>query len=370
MITIEKIDTECTAQVQRFLELPHKLYADCPQWVPPLAMDAAIQLDRQENPFFERSDVDFFIAVNSDGDAGRIAVFAPKEHTDDVNFYLFDCEDNEAIATALFEQAFDWARTRGAKTITGPRGFNPFLDAAGLLIEGFDDRQVMSATTYNYAYYPAFIEQQGFVKQQDTITCHREIASYQGPAWFYDLADKLIQDQRFTVVNFTNVSEMQARIFEILNLFQKTTGGGLQEAAAPSDRELFFMMTTLLRRGVDPRLIKAIAYEDKLVAILFGFPNLSELLQDTSGQLKPEAIQQAVPTAPGVIINGMATLPEFQQQGLSLLLFIELEKIVRELQLQYGDIVRIADKDQALRRNLDNLGLYPTQKHRIYSRSL
>ncbi len=371
MITIEQIDTESTSQVQRFLDLPHRLYANCPQWVPPLALDAALQLNRQENPFFEQAEADFFIAVNDGRDAGRIAVFASRNNPDgEAKFYLFECENNVAVASMLFEVAFDWARTRGLKTIIGPRGFNPFLDASGLLVEGFGYRQAMNLTTYNYVYYPALIEQQGFIKQQDTITCHREVASYQGPSWLYDLADKLSQKKTFTVLNFSTISEIQSRTFDILKLLQITTGSGLQNSAQTiSDRELVFTMSTFLRR-VDPRLIKAITHEDTMVGIIFGFPNLSELLQQTSGRVEPETLRQAIPDTPGVIINGLVTSPEFQLQGLSLLLFMELEKTVREGNFKYGDIVQIADEDQPLRRDLDNFGLQPTQRHRDYARQL
>ena len=62
MLTIEKLDTKNKAQVKRFVRLPHRLYKDCPQWVPPIFMDAYLPLNRQKHPFFEHSEVDFFIA--------------------------------------------------------------------------------------------------------------------------------------------------------------------------------------------------------------------------------------------------------------------------------------------------------------------
>ncbi|MDP2778657.1 MAG: hypothetical protein Q8O48_13545, partial [Anaerolineales bacterium] len=63
MLTIEKVDTENKKQVRRFVELPFRIYAGCPQWVPPLNVDAYNQLNRKKHPFHEHSDVDFFIAV-------------------------------------------------------------------------------------------------------------------------------------------------------------------------------------------------------------------------------------------------------------------------------------------------------------------
>ena len=39
MLTIEEVDTDNRAQVKRFVELPYRLYRDCPQWVPPLYVE-------------------------------------------------------------------------------------------------------------------------------------------------------------------------------------------------------------------------------------------------------------------------------------------------------------------------------------------
>ena len=40
MLTIEKIDTTDKKQVRRFIQIPFRLYGKCPQWVPPLFVDA------------------------------------------------------------------------------------------------------------------------------------------------------------------------------------------------------------------------------------------------------------------------------------------------------------------------------------------
>ncbi len=73
MLTIERVDTENKRQVRRFVELSHRIYADCSQWVPPLNVDAYNQLNRKKHPFHEHSDVEFFLSVRDGRDVGRIA---------------------------------------------------------------------------------------------------------------------------------------------------------------------------------------------------------------------------------------------------------------------------------------------------------
>src|SRR5688572_27448721 len=72
MLSIEKIDTNNKVQVKRFVEFPYRLYKDCPQWVPPLYLDAYLLLNRKKHPFFGHSEADFFLAVRAGEVVGRI----------------------------------------------------------------------------------------------------------------------------------------------------------------------------------------------------------------------------------------------------------------------------------------------------------
>ena len=55
MITIEQIDAGNRRQRQRFIDLPFRLYGDCPQWVSPLRSDVALALNHRKHPFYEHS---------------------------------------------------------------------------------------------------------------------------------------------------------------------------------------------------------------------------------------------------------------------------------------------------------------------------
>jgi hypothetical protein len=130
MLDIEKIDTDNKSQVKRFVELPHRLYRDCPQWVPLINIDAHAYLNRKKHPFHEHSDVEFFLAVRDGKDVGRISVIENKpfneyHKTNKANFYFFECENDTEAATALFDKAFEWARSRGFEEMVGPKGMAP-----------------------------------------------------------------------------------------------------------------------------------------------------------------------------------------------------------------------------------------------------
>ena len=136
MLRVDKIDTNDKALVKRFVRIPYRLYENHPQWVPPLFMDAETQLNRKKHPYYEHSDADFFIATRDGRDVGRIAALENKHFneyhkTKQAQFYLFECEDDQEAANALFERAIDWAKGRGLNRIVGPKGFGA-LDGYGI----------------------------------------------------------------------------------------------------------------------------------------------------------------------------------------------------------------------------------------------
>ena len=176
MINVHKINTEDKAQVERFVKLPFRLYKNHPQWVPPILIDSRLYLNRKKHHFLEHSDAEFFIAERDGRDVGRITAmvnnhFNEYHGTKKGQFYFFDCENDPEISEALFTHAFDWLRERGMTQVIGPKGFGP-LDGYGLLVEGFEHRQMMTMMNYNYAYYPELVEKIGFHKDVDFVSCY------------------------------------------------------------------------------------------------------------------------------------------------------------------------------------------------------
>ena len=62
MITINQIEPENKHDRNRYIKFPYRLYANCPQWVPPLYSDVELQMDQNKHPFYEHSEAAFFIA--------------------------------------------------------------------------------------------------------------------------------------------------------------------------------------------------------------------------------------------------------------------------------------------------------------------
>ena len=197
MLTVEKIDTENRAQVRRFVRIPYRLYARHPQWVPPLFGYVEIYLNRDKHPYYEFAHADFFVAARDGRDVGRIAAlenphFNEYHKSHQAWFYLLECEDDPEAAAALFERVFEWARERKLDTVIGPKGFGP-LDGYGLLVEGYQHRQMMTMMNYNYDYYPRLVEALGFQKEVDFVSCYLSAESFHLPERVHSIAERVIK---------------------------------------------------------------------------------------------------------------------------------------------------------------------------------
>lgn len=162
MIKVDQVDLSNPKDVQRFISIPFRLYQSTPQWVPPFLNDSRLYLNPNKHPFYRHSTAEFFIATKDGEDVGRIAALENRRFNEyhqkrDAQFYFFDSINDPEVAQALFTRVFEWAKARKLNRIVGPKGMGP-LDGYGILVEGFEHRQIMMMMNYNHPYYKDLIE--------------------------------------------------------------------------------------------------------------------------------------------------------------------------------------------------------------------
>lgn len=375
MVTIEMINTENKNQVRRFIKIPFRLYENHLQWVPPLFVDAEMQLNRKKHPYYEHSDADFFIAIRDGRDVGRIAALENKRYneyhqTRTAQFYLFDCEDDEEAAQALFKAVFDWAARRGLDTVLGPKGFGP-LDGYGILIEGFEHRQMMTMMNYNYPYYPKLVEQQGFVKEVDFVSCYLSAEKFQLPERVHRIAERVLERGSLKVLRFNSKKELKAWAQRIGKAYNQAFVNNW-EYYPLTENEIAFVLQNMLTVA-DPRLIKVILHGEDVVGFLFGWLDVSRGLQKARGRLLPFGILHILwdmRKTDWIALNGAGILPEFQGRGGNALLYSEMEKTIHEYHFKHADLTQVAETAVDMRRDLINLGGVAYKNHRVYRKDL
>jgi GNAT superfamily N-acetyltransferase len=375
MLTVEKIDTRSKAQVRRFVQIPFRLYAHHPQWVPPPMGDIELMLNRQKHPFYEHSDGEFFIAVRDGRDVGRVAAlencnFNKQHGTRQAQFYFFECEDDQAAATALLERVFEWAKARGLDKVVGPKGLGP-LDGYGLLVEGFEHRQMMTMMNYNYEYYPRLVETLGFHKEVDFVSCYLSAEVFHLPERVHRIAERVQQRGVLRVHRFRNKRELVSWSGRIGQAYNKSFVNNW-EYVPLTEREISFVVDNIMMVA-DPRLIKIITHEDEVVGFVFGFPDVSAALQRAKGHLFPFAIFDLLlemRRTKWIALNGAGIVPEFQGRGGNALMYSELEKTIREFGFLHADLTQVAETAVQMRHDLENVGGKRYKNHRVYIRDL
>lgn len=375
MLTIEPVDVANKSHVRRFVDLPYRLYRRHPQWVPPLRMDVELMLNPRKHPFYEHSAADFFVAVRDGRVVGRIGALENKPFnryhgTRQAQFYLFECEDDREAAGALFEAAFNWARARGLNRLVGPKGFGA-LDGYGLLIEGFEHRQMMTMMNYNYPYYPKLIEALGFEKEVDFISCHLKADRYRLPDRIRSIAARVEQRGTLKVQRFRSKAELKAWAPRIGEAYNRAFVNNW-EYYPLTEREIKFILDNILVIA-DPRLIKIITHDDQVVGFLFGFHDVSAALQRANGRLFPFGLIDLLlelRRTKWVALNGAGILPEFQGRGGNALLYNEMDKTIRDFGFEDADLTQVADTAVQMRADLVNIGGQLYKTHRVYAREL
>lgn len=375
VITIEQVDPKSKSQVRRFVRIPFMLYKGNSQWVPPLNMDSEDFLNEEKHPFYEHSEADFFIAVKDGTDVGRISAlvnnpFNKYHDTKQALFYFFDCIDDLEVATALFNRVYEWAHERGLNEVVGPKGMGP-LDGYGLLIEGFEHRQMMTMMNYNYPYYPQFVEQLGFRKEVDFVSCFLSSDKFQLDERIHRIADRVIARGTLGVHRFNNKNDLKAWADRIGKAYNQAFINNW-EYYPLSEKEIKFILDTILMVA-DPKLIKIITHNDDVVGFLLGFPDVSVGLQKANGNLLPFGLVNLLldmRRTDWVALNGAGILPEFQGRGGNALLYSEMEKTVKDSNFKYAEMTQVAESAVQMRKDLINLGGEPYKNHRVYIKAI
>ncbi|NPV86124.1 MAG: hypothetical protein HPY45_08960 [Anaerolineae bacterium] len=371
MLNVIELDTTSKPQVNEFVNYPFKLYANCPQWVPPIIGDVKKMLNPKQHPLYEHSDATFFLARRNGEVVGRIAVMENKPynrvHDSRTAFFsLFECNDDQEAANSLFERVFDWAHQRKLNKVVGTKGFGAF-DGYGILIEGFEHRAMMTMVPYNYPYYSRLLETLGFEKEVDFVSCMLTKENLSLPEKVHRVAERVKQRKSFEVINLQNRGDLKKWARRIGEAYNKTFINNW-EYYPISDREIDQLVSDLLTIA-DPHLMKVIARNNEVVGFLMAFADITPALQRMRGRITPWAIVDLLlerQRAKWVTFNGMGVLPEYQGLGSTALMYTEVEKTIKKYKFDYVDMPQVAETATQMRKELVNLGGKEYRNHRVY----
>ncbi len=369
-----RLDLNNKKQVDDFLRLPFSIYKGIPQWVPPLQMDERLRLSPKRFPFYRHSEAAFFLMYEGSHPIGRLAVLDNRRYnefnkTRTAFFYLFECENNKDAASALFNQAFDWARSHELNLISGPKGFTP-LDGFGLLVKGFEHRPAFGLP-YNPAYYVDLIEAQGFVKEGESVSGYIGTRT-QFPERIHQLAERIAQRRGLHIARCGTRSDLRVLVPHLKELYNNSLEG--TTGTTPLTDEEVDTLANQLIWLADPKLVKMVMSKDKIVGFCLAYPDISTALQKTRGRLFPFGwlkVLLELRRTQWININGAGLLPEYRGSGGTAILYSEMFKSVSENpRYRHAEVVQIGVENGNMQRELENFGIDFYKTHRTYCKEL
>jgi hypothetical protein len=375
MLKIEKVDIARRSQIRRFVDIAYRLYAEYPNWVPPMRLDMNAMLNPRKHPFYEHSEADFFIAVRDGHDVGRIGALENTRYNEyhkirEGQFYLFECVDDPEAAQALFETAFEWAAKRGLNAVVGPKGLGPF-DAYGFLEKGFEHRQTMTMLNYNPPYYIDMAVRAGFKKEVDLITHIIDAVGWELDHRIESVASRTKERSGLTIRGFSSKKEIREWAERIARAYNNSFVDNW-EYVPLTDAEVDFIVANIMM-VVRPDLIKLITQGERIVGFLLAFPDMSGGMQKAKGKLLPLGVVhlfRAMRTKEWVVANGVGILPEFQKRGGNALLYSEIVRTFKAAGFKRYEMTQIAESAVKMRSDLVKIGGVPHKNHRVFRKKL
>ncbi len=369
-IDVKRVEGSKSRYFKGFYLLPSRVNAGNDKWVPWFIGDIKELVDKK-HPLFEHTSGEFYVAIRGEEVVGRIFVFENGRYnqTHDMrsaHFYFFDCIEDQGVADLLLQAAVDWAKGRGLDLLFGPMGLGG-VTGGGLLIEGHEHRAAMTMMMYNPPYYRRLIEEFGFTKYLDNFSFYLPTTA-RLPQEFQAPVEAILQEGKFRVLEFRSKKDLARVADEVGEVFIATLGDHAGNYYL-SEKEVDRLKQGLIRIA-NPELVKVIAHDQKVIGFLLGFHDLSAAIQKSKGKLNPLSVYRLMreyKKTDWMLINGLGILPEYQGTGANMLLYAEVENVVKKYtQFRHLEMVQIQETTAKMLSNVKTLQGATHKIHRMY----
>ncbi len=358
------------ADQKAFIGFAWNHYRGDPYWVPPIRSEIKGLLNYRPHAFYQKSEIQTFLAYRDRKVVGRIAAivdgFHNQHHKEQRGMFgFFESIDDEAVAKALFDTVKEWFAQKGITQLRGPA--NPSQNYEwGMLVDGFEEMPTFMMT-YNKPFYGRLVEQNGFVKSQDMF-------AYVGRMEQLDSLDpkmlRIVNDatKRFNIkvrpVNKKSFAEDIESFLYIYNRavqgqwgFTPLSPGELQETAGG------------LKHLIVPEMTTMAEVDGKVVGAVFGLLDYNPLIKKIDGKLFPFGIFRLLwnrRKLKRVRLLSTNVLPEYQRWGLGVVLMARLVPECKAWGIETGEFSWVLESNKLSRGTLERGGAEKSKTYRIY----
>ena len=357
------------AELDAFLQLPYRLYADDPNYVFPLLGELKKFLDPAQNPYFRHAEAQLWLAEKDGRVTGRIGASVDRynnEHNDEkVGFFgFFECDDDDETAAALLTTARDWIADQGMDTMRGPGCFTSNHDWYGLQVDGLFNRPVVGMP-YNKRYYEKQFEAFGLAGAKDLY------------AWMISTDGKFPEKMQVLIDRILSRPGLCVRPFDMKNFFADAEIArdlynrcwSRNWGFIPMDDEDFRHAAKDMKSMVDPDFLLIAELDDQPIGFALTIPDFNQALQPLRGKLFPFGWLKFLRGKSKVKLARtllMGVLPDYRKLGVDMALVYKTMQGSFAKGITSGECSWVLADNIPMNRILEGYGADRYKTYRVY----
>ena len=362
--------------LKRFIDLPFRLHANHPQWVPPLKLERRLFLNRRLNAFFSHGEAEYFLARRDGRVVGRASAQVNNAFNDYQQkkwgwFGFFEVEDDQQAADGLLDAAAAWLRERGMERMVGPADFS-MNDESGILVEGFELRP-MIRQPWHPPYYQQLVERAGMTKAMDLLMWNLEVTGRDKvlPV-IWELAAKAESEHGI------RVRPMRRRqLRKDMDSFAEVYNSAWSENwdFVPYSKKDLDALAQELQLVFDKHwaMIAERVDTGEVVGMAMTFPDINQVLAKMNGKLLPFGWWHFLnkgKLTDRVRVGFLGVKPEYQHTGVAARLYEPHFDAAESRPQDGGEMGWILETNTAMNRGMEAMGGRVVKRYRVYERAL
>ena len=356
-----------------FVELPYRLYATDPTWIPPLRLERRLYLMPRLNPFFEHGEAQLFLAERAGRVVGRISAHIDRAYNEYHGarwgwFGFLEVEDDPEALSGLLDAAEGWLRDRGMERMVGPADFT-MNDGCGVLVEGFD-RPPLIRQGYNRPYLQGLCEGAGLEKAMDVFFWFLEIGDRDG---MLPILPQLAREAREKHgMRLRRMSRRSLRrdldLFgELYNDAWKDNWGFVPYTSKDLDTYAIDLQLVFDRDW----FMVAENAEGEAVGVALSPLDVNQVLRVMKGRLLPLGWWRYLRKAryiDQVRVGFLGVKPEYQHTGVAALMYLQHFDNAAVLPVTHGEMGWILETNIPMNRAMEAMNGRIVRRYRMYER--
>ncbi len=362
--------------LKAFIDLPFRLHASHPLWVPPLKLERRIFLNRKMNAFFNHGEAEYFLAYRDGRVVGRVSAQVNRAFNEHQKkrwgwFGFLEFEDDQEVLDALLDAAGEWLRSREMERMVGPADF-AMNDECGILIEGFDLRPMIHQPWHPPS-YQRLVEQAGMAKAMDLYMWKLEVTERDKvmPV-IWELAEKAQAEHGI------RVRPMRRRqLRKDMDFFGEVYNSAWSKNwdFVPYSKKDLDALAQELQLAFDKHWFMIAEREDtgEVVGMAITIPDLNQALAKMKGRLLPLGwwyFLRKGAIIDRVRVGWLGVKPEYQHTGVAAKLYQAHFDAAEARPQSGGEMGWILETNTAMNRGMEAMGGRIVKRYRMYERDL